>query len=48
MPISVADIKNPLRARTELFRLNILNIIVADALATQGARPSAAMILTVK
>ena len=37
---------NPYHAGTELFRFNIVNIMVADALATQGARTSAPMILT--
>ena len=35
---------NPQRAVTELIRLNIVNIMVADALASCVARSSAAMI----
>ena len=37
---------NPYRAGTELIQFNIVNIMVADALAPSVARTSAPMILT--
>ena len=43
----ITAVLNPFDPESQIFQENWVNIIAADALATQGARTSLAMVLTV-